>query len=51
MNKSELKSIFDKMKAYNLYEAFKNVDEFDNWLKDLNSKQIKNLISINSYNY
>lgn len=49
MNKSELKSIVDKMKTYNLYEAFKNVDEFDNWLKNLNSKQIKNLISINSY--
>lgn len=49
MNTSELKSIVDKMKTYNLYESFKNVDEFDNWLKDLNSKQIKNLISINSY--
>lgn len=47
MNIEQLKKILNQIKKYNLTSAFKDIDEFNNWITKLNAKQIKNFNSLN----
>jgi len=47
MNKEDLKKTLRQIKKYELTKNFKDNEEFDNWLKKLTQKQIKNLNSLN----
>ena len=47
MNSNELKQIIKQIKKYKLENCFRDSDEFDEWVRGLNIKQVKNFISLN----
>ena len=46
MNKENLIKLINQIRKYDLVETFKNPEEFDEWLSNLNDKQIKNFNSL-----
>lgn len=46
MNKENLIKLINQIRKYDLVETFKNPNEFDEWLSNLNDKQIKNFNSL-----
>ena len=46
MKTQELKSIISQIKKYNLTNAFSSPEKLDEWLGNLNNRQIQNLITL-----
>ena len=46
MKKEELKKIIEQTRKYKLEKVFESPKEYEEWLNNLNNKQIKNLISL-----
>ena len=46
MKFEELKRIVNQIKKYNLIEEFDDIEEFNDWVRELNDKQIHNFISL-----
>ena len=47
MKKDELKKLISQIRKYNLEKVFDTPDKFDNWLNNLNDKQLKNFNNLN----